>query len=103
MKTTNLEILEKTQLPKSQARAILEVMELEIMAREEVLVTKSEFREAMLASKNDLKDTVKDAVHRIELRIEGSEGRLTRWVFTCVLGLAAVMAGAMYFALAHQH
>jgi hypothetical protein len=61
-------------------------MELEITAREEVLATKNE---------------LKNAFHSLELKIEGLEGRLTRWVFTCVLGQTAVMAAALYFALTH--
>jgi hypothetical protein len=90
MKTISLEILEKTQLPADQARAILQVMELEINARVEAFATKG-----------DLKDVVKDAVHALELRMEGLESRLTRWVFTCMLGQSAVIAAAVYFALTH--
>jgi hypothetical protein len=68
-------------------------MELEITAREEVFATKGELM---------------DMLHSIDLKIEalrgdfrGLEGRLTRWVFTCILGQTAVMAGALYFALTH--
>jgi len=86
MKTISLDILEKTQLPLNQARAILEAMELEINAREEILATKSDLN---------------NAFHALELKMEGLEGRLTRWVFTCMLGQSAVIAGAVYFALAH--
>ena len=93
MNATSLEILEKTQLPPNQARAILQVMELELTARESSLATKSE---------------VKDALHSLELRIESlrgefkeSEGRLMRWVLTCIMGQTAVLAGAVYFGLTH--
>jgi len=96
-------------------------MELGVTAREDVLVTKVEFREAMLASKNDLREAMaavkidlNDAFHVLDLKIEalrgemraaiaGSEGKLTRWVFTCMLGQTAVLIGAMYFALRHLH
>jgi hypothetical protein len=86
MQTASLDLLEKTQLPANQVRAILQAMELEITARQEASASKSE---------------LKDAFHSLELRIEGFEGRLTRWVFTCILGQTVVMIGAWYFALTH--
>jgi hypothetical protein len=93
MQTASLDLLEKTQLPANQARAILQAMELEITARQDASATKSE---------------LKDAFHSLDLKIEalrgdlkGLEGRLSRWVFTCILGQTAVMAGALYFALTH--
>lgn len=61
MKTASLELLEKTQLPPAQARAILEVMESELA-----------FREGALASKADLRD----GLHGLELKIEGLRGEL---------------------------
>jgi hypothetical protein len=54
------------------------------------------------------KSELKDAFHALDLKIEALrgemkafEGRLTRWVFSCILGQTAVMAGAVYFALTH--
>jgi hypothetical protein len=42
---------------------------------------------------------------KIDARIDGKigavEGRLTRWVFTCILGQTAVLAGLGYFFLIH--
>lgn len=58
MNTDHLEILEKTQLPTNQACAILEVMELELTAREGVLATKNDLKDAVLAMKTDLKEAV---------------------------------------------
>jgi hypothetical protein len=86
VRTISLDILEKTQLPANQARAILQVMELEMNAREEILATKSDLN---------------NAFHALELRMEGLESRLTRWLFTCMLGQSAAIAAAVYFALAH--
>jgi len=115
MQTTSLDILEKTQLPPNQARAILEVMELEVTARQELLATKSDLKDALQATKSDLERAIqamrsdlKDAVHSLDLKIEGlrgeirgSEGKMARWVLTCTLGQAAMIAGAVYFALTH--
>jgi hypothetical protein len=97
MQTASLDMLERTQLPADQARAILRVMELEISAHESALATR---------------DDIKDAAHRLELRIEslrgevlaelkGSESKTARWVLTCTMGQAAMIAGAVYFALMH--
>jgi len=86
MQTASLDILEKTHLPPNQARAILQVMEMEMTAREVKFATK---------------DEIKDAFHALQLEIRGVETRLTRWVLTCILGQTAVMAGALYFALTH--
>jgi hypothetical protein len=86
MQSASLDLLEKTHLPPDQVRAILQAMELEITARQEASASKTE---------------LKDAFHALELRIQGSESRLTRWVFTCMLGQTVVIIGALYFALTH--
>ena len=47
MKTSSLELLEKTQLPPAQARAILQVMEGELTSREESLATRADLRDGL--------------------------------------------------------
>jgi len=47
MKTSSLELLEKTQLPPAQARAILQVMEGELASREEALATRADLRDGL--------------------------------------------------------
>ena len=42
MKVSSLEILERSQLPPSQARAIFQVMEAELSAREHTLATRAD-------------------------------------------------------------
>jgi hypothetical protein len=37
----------------------------------------------------------------LEVKMNGIEGRLTRWVFTCILGQTAVLVGFGYFMLGH--
>jgi hypothetical protein len=46
MKTSSLELLEKTQLPPAQARAILQVMESEFAIHGSALVSRADLREA---------------------------------------------------------
>ena len=84
-------------MPPSQARAILKVMELEIKAHEEVLATKSDLREAV----HGLELRMESMRSELMAEIKGLEGKLMRWVFTCMLGQTAVIAGAVYFALTH--
>ena len=59
MKTSSLELLEKTQLPPAQARAILQAMELELASHS-----------SGLASKAD----ILDALHELGLKIEVLRG-----------------------------
>ncbi len=97
MQSESLDILEKTQLPLNQARAILQAMELEFTAREIGFCTRAE---------------LKDAVHSLELKIEAVRNDLSakielevravmRWMVSCMLAQMAFMAGALYFGLTH--
>ena len=104
MQTASLDLLEKTQLPPNQARAILQAMELEITAHEVGFCTRAE---------------LKDAVHSLELKIEalhadlnlkfemlrseinGTEVRMMRFIVSCLLGMAGIMVGVLYFSLTH--
>jgi hypothetical protein len=111
MKTASLDILEKTQLPGDQARAILKVMELENTAWAEIFATKGDLKDAfhlldlkLEAVRAELRgeiEKLRSEMMGMEGKMRGIEGRLTRWVFTCMLGQTAVILGAMYFALNH--
>lgn len=59
MQTASLDLLEKTQLPANQVRAILQAMELEITARQGATATK---------------DELKDAIHSLHLEMEAMRG-----------------------------
>jgi hypothetical protein len=93
MKTSSLEILEKSELPPAQAHAILKVLESEMSTAHETLATKTD----LLALKSELKTDI------LNLRGEmhGIEGKLSRWVLACILGQTAVLAGLGYFFLSH--
>ena len=86
MKTKSLDILGKSQLPPAQSHAILKVMEMEIAAGHETLATKVDVLE-------------------LKAELNKVEGKLSRWVLTCVLtcivGQTAVLAGLGYFVLEH--
>jgi len=126
MKTTSLEILEKAELPSAQAHAILKVMESEMASLQDTLATKADLNAGLLAGRAELNAGLAAlraelnaglAALRVDLnaglsalRTEilalkadtlGIEGKLTRWVLTCVLGQTAVLASFGYFLLAH--
>ena len=122
MKTASLEILEKAELPPAQAHAILKVMESEMASVHEPLATKGDvlavkadlladllvvkadllaMKPEMLAMKAELLATMADLRADLTAAGAGIEGKLSRWVLTCILGQTAVMAGFGYFLLAH--
>jgi hypothetical protein len=167
MQTVSLDTLEKSQLPHSQARAILQAMELEITAHQTGIVMRDELKEAFQSVehkiesvrsdlelkieslrtdlelkiesvRNDLEFKIESVRNALELKIESvrrdlelkvesvrndlelriesvrSElsikierevgnlgGQLTRFFVTCLLAQTAIMAGALYFSLAH--
>ena len=92
MKTSSLEVLERTLLPPAQARAILQVMESELAAHESSLATKAD----LLATRADLLG----GLHRLELKLEAQRADLigeikgtVRWNFAFwVAQLAAIAA-----------
>ena len=61
MKASSLEILERSQLPPSQARAIFQVMEAELSAREHTLATRADLEQGL---------------HSLDLKIETFRGEL---------------------------
>ncbi len=89
MKTASLTILEKSELPPPQARAIFEVMEAELLVRDSGLATKSDLQELIA------KMEVNFAIARGETRTEiaAMEGKLIRWVFAFWVAQLGVIVG----------
>jgi hypothetical protein len=100
MKTSSLEILENAELPSAQAHAILKVMESEMASAHETLATKTDLL-AVRADLNAGMANLREQILVLEVKMNGIEGRLTRWVFTCILGQTAVLVGFGYFMLGH--
>ncbi len=80
MKTSSLDILEKSQLPPVQARAILEVMESELFVRESSLATKNDLHELEL---------------RIDVKFATQTGQLLRWNFAFWIAQLGAIAGIL--------
>ena len=87
MKTASLNILEKSQLPANQARAILEVMESELNFRDTLLATKADLHEF------DLKQEIKFAALSTDIERMGS--RLIRWNFAFWIVQLGAIAGIL--------
>ena len=103
MQSTSLDSLLKSQLPMNQARAILDAVDLEITAREGVLATKSEMKDAFHALQMEiqgLRGDFRAEVQALRAEAKSGESKLSRWVLTCTLGQSA-LGGVLYFALKH--
>ena len=94
MKTTSLEILERTQLSPEQARAILQVMESELAAHDGAVASKGD----LLAAKADLLS----GLHGLELKLEAQRSDLIgeikgaiRWNFAFWVAQLAAIAGIL--------
>jgi hypothetical protein len=104
MLAASLEILERAQVPPLQARAIVQAIELELIAQQDVLATKqdvallrhdfSEFRHENTRGHLELR-------RDLELKIEQVRSDLVRWVFTVGLGQTAAVCGLAYFLAEH--
>ena len=80
-------------MPPAQAHAILKVMEMEIAAGHDALASKLDLLE--------VKSELKLALVELKAELHKMEGKLSRWVLTCMLGQTAVLAGLGYFVLEH--
>lgn len=83
-----------------QSHAILKVMELELASAHESLATKADLVELRLATKVDLAEVRADLTE-VRIEVRSIEGKMARWVLTCILGQTAMLAGLGYFALSH--
>jgi hypothetical protein len=105
MKTSSLEVLEKTLLPPEQARAILQVMESELASHNDLFATKADmidgFHGLELQIKAQRADFL-DGLHRLELKIEAQRADLigeikgtVRWNFAFWIAQLAAIAGIL--------
>ena len=76
-------------------------MELEITAHEVGICTRDELRDAVHSLELKIESVRNDVSVKIEREIRNLEGRTMRFVVTCLLAQSALMAGALYFSLAH--
>ena len=94
MRTASLELLEKTQLPPAQARAILPVMELELANRDGALATKSDLREAVHDLRAEMQ-TIRTEVQAVRAELIGEIKGTVRWNFAFWVTQLAAMAAIL--------
>ena len=83
MKTSSLELLEKSQLPPAQARAILQVMESELSLHDTALATKSDLRDLELK------------LETLRAELVGEIKGTIRWNFAFWIAQLAAIAGIL--------
>lgn len=86
MQAESLDILEKADVPPSQARAIVRAIEIEISGAQQTLATKQDLHEL----RSDL---------RAEIHLSASS--ITRQMYMAILGQMAVLLGFAYFFATH--
>ncbi len=110
MHRSSLDILEKTPLPGDQAKAILEVMDLELESQGEHLGTKDDLlrfelvlRSALAEMRtelSELKQEMRERLHSVELQIQTQSAESSRMILAMV-GAFGVMLGLFYFFTNH--
>jgi len=122
VQAASLEILEKAAVPPAQARAIVQVIEIEIAGSKETLATKQDVlllkqdvlivRHEMAELRADLRAELKTVAAdlrgeladlRGELRseIHSSASSVARQMYGAMLGQLAVLLGVAYFFVSH--
>ena len=94
MKTSSLDILESSELPDAQARAILKVLEQEMSSSQEHLAAKTDVEALRLEMKAEF------ALLRSDMNKQGS--KLAWMVLTCFVSQVAItvaLAGVLYVRL----
>ena len=105
MKASSLEILEKSQLPPSQARAIFQVMEAELSAREHTLATRADLDrglhglelkvEAVRIEMQTLRGEFSTEMQSIRAELKSDIRDTVRWNFAFWVAQLAAMAAIL--------
>jgi hypothetical protein len=94
MKTSSLDLLEKSQLPPAQARAILQVMESELSLHDTALATKSDFH-ALELKVEALRGEVRSDLQALRAELIGEIKGTVRWNFAFWIAQLAAIAGIL--------
>jgi len=111
MQAASLELLEKASLPAPQATAIVQAIDIEITAAQNVLATKQDVHVLELKIESSFLATKQD-VHVLELKIESSFKELSRnmyeiarnlyaALFGGLIGTMGILLGVCYFFVTH--
>jgi len=91
MKTSSLDLLEKSQLPPAQARAILRVMESELALHDMTLATKSDLDLKVEALRGEIRTDLQALRAELIGEIKGT----IRWNFAFWIAQLAAIAGIL--------
>jgi hypothetical protein len=105
MNTSSLELLERTQLPPAQARAILQVMELELASRDGELATLTDLRgglhglelkhEALRTEIQALRGDFRTEIQSVRAELIREIKGTVRWNFAFWVAQLAAIAGIL--------
>jgi hypothetical protein len=91
MKTSSLDLLEQSQLPPAQARAILRVMESELSLHDMALATKSDLDLKVEALRGEIRTDLQTLRAELIGEIKGT----IRWNFAFWIAQLAAIAGIL--------
>ncbi len=101
MKSDSLDLLEKSQLPPAQARAILKVMESEFATHDRALATKSDFHglelrlEGLRAETRTEMQILRTEMQTMRAELIGEIKGTVRWNFAFLVTLLAALAAVL--------
>lgn len=104
MPVESLEALEKADVARAQARAIVRAIEIELVGARETLATKQDLlllRQDMHQDTEKLRREMADHRGELKAEIHASASNVTRPLYLAVLGQMAVLLGFSYFFATH--
>jgi hypothetical protein len=97
MQAESLEVLEKSDFSRPQARAIVRAIEIELTSAKDTLVTKQDL--ALFGQ--ELRREMADMRGGLRAEIHASASSVVRQMYTALLGQMAVLLGFAYFFATH--
>jgi hypothetical protein len=97
VQAASLEILEKAHVPPTQARAIVQAIEVEIAGARDTLATKHD----LLVLRNELSEKLTEKTAELRTEMHALAGSNVRQMYAAMLGQTAVLLGIAYCFIAH--
>ena len=97
VQAASLEILEKANVPPTQARAFVQAIEIEIAGAKDTLATKLD----LLVLRNELSEKLIGATAGLRTEMHALASSNVRQMYAAMLGQTAVLLGIAYFFVTH--
>ena len=104
MQAESLEVLEQTDVPPAQARAIVRAIEIEIGGAKDTLATKNDLHLLSSGLRQEIANVREETAElrgELKAEIHGSASSVTRQMYAALLGQMAVLLGFAYFFATH--